>query len=107
MTDRNDSPFWRYCRNMEIPESLAHKIRLFRETGRVFREEGELFAENSWIQVMMGQGIVPEQYHPVVDVMGKDELSRFLATIKSRVDASVSQLPIHDAYIDQYCRAAE
>ena len=107
VTDRNDSPFWRYCRNMEIPESLAHRIRLFRETGRVFREEGELFAENSWIQVMMGQGIVPEQYHPVVDVMGKDELERFLATIKSRVDAAVSKLPEHDAYIDQYCRAAK
>jgi tryptophan halogenase len=107
VTDRNDSPFWRYCRNMEIPESLAHRIRLFRETGRVFREEGELFAENSWIQVMMGQGIVPEQYHPVVDVMGKDELERFLATIKSRVDTAVSKLPEHDAYIDQYCRAAK
>jgi tryptophan halogenase len=55
----------------------------------------------------MGQGIVPEQYHPVVDVMGKDELERFLATIKSRVDTAVSKLPEHDAYIDQYCRAAK
>jgi tryptophan halogenase len=107
VTDRNDSPFWRYCRNMEIPETLAHKIRLFRETGRVFREEGELFAENSWIQVMLGQGITPAQYHPVVDVMEKDELERFLATIKSRVDSAVSKLPTHDSYIDQYCRAPE
>ena len=45
---------------MEIPDSLTQKIELFRETGRVFRRNEELFAENSWVQVMMGQGIMPQ-----------------------------------------------
>ena len=103
VTNRKDTPFWRYCRSMEIPDSLAHRIRLFRETGRVFRLEGELFAENSWIQVMLGQGILPEQYHPVVDVMDDEELSRFLQEIKSNVAKTVSQLPDHEAYVEQYC----
>ncbi len=106
VTNRQDTPFWRYCRNMEIPDSLAHRIRLFRETGRVFRIPNELFAENSWIQVMLGQGIVPEQYHPVVDVMDDDELTRFLQEIKSHVGRTVSQLPDHEAYVEQYCKAA-
>ncbi len=56
VTDRQDSPFWRACRGMDIPASLAHRINLFRETGRVFRGPNELFGENSWIQVMLGQG---------------------------------------------------
>jgi tryptophan halogenase len=107
VTNRKDTPFWRYCRSMEIPDSLAHRIRLFRETGRVFRLEGELFAENSWIQVMLGQGIVPEQYHPVVDVMDDEELGRFLNEIKSNVSATVSRLPDHQAYVEQYCRSAQ
>lgn len=107
VTNRQDTPFWRHCRNMDIPESLRHRIDLFRETGRVFRVPTELFAENSWIQVMLGQGIVPEQYHPVVDVMGRDELQRFLGDIKANVDNTVSQLPSHQVYIDQYCKAAE
>ena len=106
VTNRKDTPFWRYCRSMEIPDSLAHRIRLFSETGRVFRLEGELFAENSWIQVMLGQGIVPEQYHPVVDVMDDEELKSFLDQIKSNVDKTVSQLPIHDAYVRDYCKSA-
>ena len=106
VTNRKDTPFWRYCRSMEIPDSLAHRIRLFRETGRVFRLEGELFAENSWIQVMLGQGIVPEQYHPVVDVMDDEELKSFLDQIKSNVDKTVSQLPTHDAYVRDYCKSA-
>lgn len=105
VTNRQDTPFWRYCRNMDIPESLAHRIKLFRETGRVFRIESELFAENSWIQVMLGQGITPEQYHPVIDVMDDDELDRFLAKIKENVNATVSQLPKHEAYIEQYCKS--
>ena len=103
VTNRRDTPFWLHCRRMEIPDSLRHRIDLFRETGRVFRVPTELFAENSWIQVMLGQGIVPEQYHPVVDVMSDDELDRFLREIKSRVDNAVAQLPQHDVYVEQYC----
>ena len=90
---------------MEIPASLEHRIALFRETGRVFRMPNELFAENSWIQVMLGQGIVPRQHHPVVNIMSDEELSRFLQNIKSSVDATVSQLPKHEAYVKQYCPA--
>ena len=63
-TERRDSPFWRQCADMEIPDSLTQKIELFRETGRVFRKNEELFAENSWVQVMLGQGIIPRAYHP-------------------------------------------
>lgn len=107
VTERQDTPFWRHCRNMEIPESLRHRIDLFRETGRVFKAPTELFAENSWIQVMLGQGVVPKQYHPVVDVMGDDELKRFLQDIKSQVDNTVAQLPRHEVYVDQYCKSAK
>jgi len=107
VTRRRDTPFWRYCAGMEIPATLSHRIDLFRETGRVFRAPNELFAENSWIQVMLGQGIVPEQYHPVVNLMGDAELSRFLQGIKSTVDKTVAQLPKHQAYVEQYCKASE
>ena len=86
--------------------SLAHRIALFRETGRVFHTEGELFHENSWIQVMLGQGIVPEQYHPSADVLSDQELTQFLAGIKQGVDRTVARLPNHEEYVRQYCKAA-
>jgi tryptophan 7-halogenase len=105
VTDREDSPFWRACRGMEIPASLAHRIKLFRETGRVFRAPNELFAENSWIQVMLGQGLYPEAHHPAADLMGDAELSRFLNDIKMQIDKTVAQLPPHQAYVEQYCPA--
>lgn len=102
VTKRNDSPFWRHCRNMEIPQQLAHRIKLFADTGRVFRKNNELF-DDSWMQVMIGQGLTPKSYHPIVDNMSEDELIKFLKHIKSNIANVVTQLPAHDDFIKQYC----
>ena len=102
-TDRRDSAFWRQCAAMEIPDSLAQKVALFRETGRVFRRNEELFAENSWVQVMMGQGIVPQAHHPIADKLGDAELARFLATLRENVTRTVAGLPRHADYVAHYC----
>ncbi len=106
VTDRTDTPFWRQCKTMEIPESLTHRIELFKQTGRVFKIPTELFGENSWIQVMLGQGLTPEQYHPIVNMMDDEELDQFLSGIHGSVQNMVSQLPEHQRFIDHYCRAA-
>lgn len=106
VTDRTDTPFWRHCRTMEIPESLQHRIDLFKETGRVFKVPTELFGENSWTQVMLGQGLHPEQYHPIVNMMDEQELRDFLGGIHGSVERLVSQLPEHQRFIDHYCREA-
>jgi len=106
VTERTDTPFWRHCRTMEIPESLQHRIDLFKETGRVFKVPTELFGENSWTQVMLGQGLHPEQYHPIVNMMDEQELRDFLGGIHGSVERLVSQLPEHQRFIDHYCREA-
>jgi tryptophan halogenase len=107
VTNRDDTRFWRHCRNMNIPDSLQHRIDLFRETGRVFKVDSELFGENSWIQVMLGQGLIPEQYHPIVDEMTDEELQRFMHGAEASVTKQVSRLPEHQAFIDHYCKATD
>ena len=102
-TDRRDSEFWRCCASMPIPGSLEQKIELFRETGRVFRKNEELFVENSWVQVMMGQGITPQSYHPIAQKLSDEELTRLLGTIRDMVAGTVKSLPEHAAYVSQYC----
>ena len=96
--NRDDSAFWRHCQQMEIPKMLAHRIKLFKETGRVFRKNNELF-DDSWMQVMIGQGLEPSSYHPIVDNMSNDELKRFLEHIKQQNQQTVMQLPTHEAYL--------
>ena len=105
VTERSDTPFWQYCKSMDIPETLKHRIELFKQTGRVFKLPTELFGENSWIQVMLGQGLVPEQYHPIVNMMSDEELEKFLGGIRHKAFDLASQLPQHQRFIDHYCRA--
>ncbi|MBB5714405.1 tryptophan halogenase family protein [Sphingomonas aerophila] len=106
VTDRRDSAFWRQVSSMSIPDSLAQKIELFRETGRVFRRNEELFAENSWIQVLMGQGITPAAWHPVAEKLRDDELDQFLRSIREQVARTVATMPDHGTYVARYCGAA-
>lgn len=106
-TERRDSDFWRYCAAMPIPDTLDQKIELFRETGRVFRKNEELFVENSWVQVMMGQGIMPQAYHPIAEKLSDAELDKLLANIRDTVSRTVASLPEHTAYLSRYCGAPQ
>jgi len=107
VTERRDSPFWRHCAALSVPESLEQKIELFRETGRVFRRNEELFAENSWVQVMMGQGIMPKTYHPIATKLPPDELDGFLTAQREAVARTVARLPDQQSYLAHYCPAKE
>jgi tryptophan 7-halogenase len=103
--ERDDAPFWRECREMSIPRELQDKIDLFRDSGRIFRNGTEMFAEISWIQVLVGQGIVPEGYHPIVDQIAEPDLARYLASIEGTISRCVDAMPPHQAFIDRYCAA--
>ena len=103
VTERTDSEFWRRCRDMDIPESLQHRLDLFRDTGLVFEAESDIFRENSWVQVMLGQGIEPRSYHPIVDMMDEAELRQFMQFQRQKVDHVLKQLPTHQEFIDRYC----
>jgi tryptophan halogenase len=105
VTERRGTPYWKQAAEMAVPAQLQHRIDLFQQTGRSFRITNELFAENSWIQVMLGQGITPDQHHPSADLMGDEELGAFLEGIRSHVERTVAQLPAHQEYVERYCGA--
>ncbi|SMQ97166.1 tryptophan halogenase [Xanthomonas fragariae] len=71
----------------------------------MFHQANELFAENSWVQVMLGQGIMPRHHHPVADLMGDAELRHFLENIRTRVEAALLRLPAHADFLRRYCPA--
>ena len=105
VTQRNDSPFWNFCRTMDIPETLARKIQLYKNTTSVFKEQDELFHEGSWQQVMLGQGITPTDYHPVVDKLSAEELQRLMQSIENEHNQCLARFPSHQQFIDHYCKA--
>jgi tryptophan halogenase len=103
LNERNDSQFWRDLRNMEVPQSLLHKIQLFADSGKVFREQNDLFLESSWIQVMLGQGIIPKDYHPIANNISDEKLFEMLKSIKNIKHEPLSKLPSHDDFLKKYC----
>jgi len=105
VTERTDTEFWRRCREMDIPESLQHRLDLFRDTGGVFEAERDIFRENSWVQVMLGQGIEPQSYHTIVDMMDEQELRQFMQFQRQKIDHVLKQLPTHQEFINRYCPA--
>lgn len=102
-TERSDSRFWRYCKQMKVPAELSHRINLFRESGKSYQVESELFRLDSWVQVMLGQGIIPESYHPIVSTMEAEELKAILDNIEAHVDQSVNVLSRHEEFLKLYC----
>lgn len=104
-TQRDDTPFWRYCSDMTLPETLQRKIDLWMANGRIFREDEELFSEESWIQVFIGQGIIPRGYDPLVDLKSEEEIAEFLDNISSTIGKCVAVMPDHGAYVDRVCAA--
>jgi tryptophan halogenase len=106
-TERNDSPFWNYCRTMSTPESLQDTMRLFRDSGRFFRDGEEMFALTSWVQVMIGQHLLPKAYHPVADEMPEQQLVDFVEGVRQVIANCVQAMPTHAQFIARHCQAPD
>ena len=104
-TQRNDTPYWDYLREMPIPDYLTDKIAMFESHGRIFRENDELFNDTSWFAVMVGQGLLPRGYDPMVEVMSDEELLRRMADIKAVIAKSAEVMPGHFEFIRANCDA--
>ena len=98
-TQRDDTPFWRAMQRMEIPDSLAHKIELFREKGRVMRFDHDLFALPSWVWVMLGQHVEPTGYDPLVDAMDETRVLAAMRQIAKVMGDTAARMPRHEDYL--------
>ena len=106
-TERTDSAFWNHCRTMEVPESLQRKIDLYRAGGRIFRDNNELFGEISWLQVMHGQRIRAQAYHPLSTVRPAAEVDEMLDDVKRVIGKCVDIMPTQAQFIAQHCAAPQ
>ena len=104
-TERDDSEFWKQCAAMDIPDKLQEKIDQFRNKGRLFAEGLELFNNTSWVSVMLGQGIIPEDYNPVVDGLDEAKVSAAIDQMRATYVNMAQQLPTQAEFIASCCTA--
>ncbi len=103
LNDRSE-PIWRRQRQIEVPDTLAERIALFAEGAQAYQAPDDLFRVSSWLQVLLGQGLVPRAHHPLARLMPVAQLAKALGDLKANVDQAVAGLPKHQAFLDQYCR---
>ncbi|QIK78166.1 tryptophan 7-halogenase [Sphingomonas piscis] len=101
--DRVGEPLWDYLRAMPLPDTLRHKIDLFRSRGTTPDYELGLFSKDSWLAVLAGQGIVAERYDRCADAMGPRQLEQRLRDLEARLDRCVSSHADHGTFVARYC----
>ena len=101
-TERDDSPFWNYCRTMDIPDSLSRKMELFSEAGRVFRYDDELFSKPSWIAVCLGQNIFPKVSDPIVANIPIEQVNHSLKSMRNAMVQTAEKMPTHAEFLARY-----
>ena len=102
LQERDDHEFWCYLREMKVSDRLQQILNMFHNNGTIVEEQDDLFAENSWVQVMMGQGLTPKHYHPIVDMMADRDLNMFMRQQENVVQQTVSRLPGHTQFIQHF-----
>jgi tryptophan halogenase len=104
-TERDDSPLWNYCRTMQVPDSLKHKMELFRRRGRVVTYKDGLFLEPSWLAVYLGQRVMPTGYEPLADAVDASMLAGKLREMHEQVRIAAMRMPNHEQFLADYCPA--
>jgi tryptophan halogenase len=104
--NQRDEPFWQACRDMAIPESLRHKIDLFRQTGIIQCATNDLFQHPSWLQVLIGQGVKPESSHGFVDLVPAMDRNNYMRDLRTIYAQELARMPTHEAFIARNCAAS-
>jgi len=104
-TERDDAPIWNYCRTMDVPDSLKHKMELFRHRARVVTYKDGLFLEPSWLAVYFGQRVMPTAYDPLADAIDGEDLKSRLRLVREQIQTAVVHMPTHEEFLQRYCPA--
>jgi len=106
LTSQRAEPLWRRMRETAPPASLAHTLRLFKERGRLPFYEEETFSRDSWLAVLLGQGVLPVHIDPLIDVVPPSESERALATMRDAIARQLPALPTQAQFLASIQRQA-
>jgi tryptophan 7-halogenase len=105
--DRAYEPLWDHVRSMPLPDSLIHRLALFRSRAALPNYQHGLFSRDSWLSVLMGQGMTPQGYDRLADAYALPALEERLAEFRRRIQSNVEAMPTHAEFIAEYCGTEE
>ena len=102
---RRDEPFWREARNAPMPDTLAEKIALYDETGRIETGTRQLFPETSYFFIFEGNGRLPRRLIVEAEIAGPGNVWQLLDRIRAENRESAARMPSHKSYLAELHRA--
>lgn len=99
---RVGEPFWDMVRTMKLPDSLQHRIDLFRATGNIYPSRDELFDQRGWVQVLIGQNILPELWHPLANQIEEARLAEFFDLTEGAYIQEAAQMLGHSQFVARF-----
>lgn len=106
-THRDDTEFWRYCKNMALPDSLQERVDLYKHTGHIMPYNHGLFLSPSWVAVLMGQRIYPNKVDPRIANLDPQKIVNMMNIIDQEVAAFTQQMPTHSQALAGISKAGQ
>lgn len=107
VTRRDDTAFWRDRQQIDIPDSLRHRLELYKANGLVYKGDEDLFRIDSWLQVLLGQGLETDAYHHAGRLMETAKLQASLESYAAGVRRTVEKMPRHEDFVARYCSISD
>ena len=105
-TERDDSPFWQHCASMPLPDSLKERIALFVESAGAWQRQDDLFRTDSWVPVILAQGLTPRAHHQIARMLSPQALRESLSGLDRQIAEAIAPIPPHATFLRSYCPAA-
>lgn len=95
-------PFWQRNRELQMPDTLQHKVATFRARGHIVPMEDETFLPDSWRVLFTGLGIVPESLPPTIGRIPQQRLQTEINRSLELIRRKVLEQPQHDKYLESF-----
>lgn len=102
---RRPEPFWRAVAEMDLPDTLAHKLALWDAAGQVPVYDLESHTEASWVAILLGQGRIPHGHAPGADRPDATQLAGLMRHRRDQLARAAARMPDHARFVAQTCRA--
>ena len=91
--------FWRDFAAIQPPPSLAHTLTQYRERGRLPTYEEETFTRDSWLAVLLGQGVLPRRIDPLIEIVPPERSDALMNQMHDTIAAAVALAPTQAAFL--------
>jgi tryptophan 7-halogenase len=96
---RQSGELWRYCREMELPETLRRKIALYRTRGLIQQFDSESFHDPSWLCMYGNLGIEAGSWDALTNLLPLPDLVEVTRRVRGDISRMAGEATPHREFL--------